>query len=285
VTRSRAGWLLVLGGSVLALALQALTPVGVPLYDGVVVQEPYRFLHPTGDQATSPGSFSETVSVENGGSPVIVAPTTEQPPQAQLIAQRDAFLIPGGVTSIKVSVTPVDPQGTLPAGSTIAGNVYRFAVTDQADRRLAPKPCNGCRSLVLRAPDGTENAAIMRFADGAWQSVQTIHAGTVAMYQANPTVLGDYAVVARAGGVGDATGEDVMLLVLGGGAALLFAAFIGLMFLRARPTPLAPSRPGRGLREGDGDSTDTAVARRSVSDRVPSKRKGSRPPRSGRSGE
>ncbi len=284
MTRTRAGWLLVLGASALALGLQVLAPVGVPLYDGVVIQEPYRFLEPIGDQTGDPGSFSNTLPVDDRGSPVIVAPTTEQPPQAQLIAQRDAFLVPDGVTSITVSITPVGPAAPPPAGSTIAGNVYRFSVTDDSGTLLAPKPCDGCRSLVLRAPDGTENAAIMHLADGTWESVATVHAGTVAMYQANPAVLGDFAVVAGPGGSpGD--GVDVTLLVLGGGIALVFVAFVGLMFLRARPTSLAPSLPGRARGEGDGRSSDRTATGRSVAERVPSKRKGSRRPRSGRPGE
>lgn len=283
--RTRAGWLLVLAGSALALGLQAVSPVGVPLYDGVVVQEPYRFLRPTSGQVGDPGSFSRSLSLDDGRAPVIVAPTTEQPPQAQLITQEDAFLVPDGVTSVKVSVSPIDPPGPPPEGSTIAGNVYRFAVTDESDVRLVPKPCDGCRSLLLRAPDGTVNAALMRFADGAWQDVATNHAGTLATYQANPDVLGDYAVVQGGGGAGDPA-ADLTFVVLGGGIALLIAAFVGLMVLRGRPTPLAPSTPGRGRAESEaGRSAGGSRVGRNVAERVPSKRKGSRRPRSGRPGE
>ena len=57
-TDRRRGWLAVLAGAVLVLAIQVAAPVGVPLYDGVVVQEPYRYLHPTGDHVGSPTSGS-----------------------------------------------------------------------------------------------------------------------------------------------------------------------------------------------------------------------------------
>ena len=41
----------------------------------------------------------------------------------------------------------------LPAGP-ILGNAYRFSVTDQSGSELDITPCDGCVSLVLRAPEG-----------------------------------------------------------------------------------------------------------------------------------
>jgi hypothetical protein len=51
------GWLAVALGLGFALALQLASPVGVPLYDGVIVNEPYRYLQPSGGQPGDPSYF------------------------------------------------------------------------------------------------------------------------------------------------------------------------------------------------------------------------------------
>ena len=266
MTRFRLGVLLVLGGSLLALALQVGAPVIVPLYDGVAVAEPYRYLHPSGDQAGAPTSSSETELVLEGVSPVVVAATTEIPPQAQLIAQRDAFVLTSGATSVRAVITPIDPPAQ-PTTGAILGNVYRLSVTDQTGAELQIRTCDGCVSIALRAPDGGPPAIVMRFVDGAWEAVLTRHGGAVALYQTNPVSTGIYAVVATGESGG---GIDVVVLLAGGGIALIFLAFIALLFLRAGPAqrPAAPS---------------THAGTAQPTGRVPSKRRGSKRPPSGRS--
>ena len=75
--RSRAlGWLAIGVGLGLALAVQVRAPVGVPLYDGVVTAEPYRYLHPTGGQVGDPASASSTEDVSSTQSPVFALATT-----------------------------------------------------------------------------------------------------------------------------------------------------------------------------------------------------------------
>jgi hypothetical protein len=276
VTRHRLGVLLVVGGSALALAIQVAAPVMVPLYDGVQVAEPYRYLHPSGDQVGNPGEASETQLVLEGVSAVVVAATTEIPPQAQLIAQRDAFVLTPGATSIVASITPIDPP-TQPTTGPIQGNVYRFSVTDQSGTALQIKACEGCVSIAMRAPDGGPPATIMRFADGAWQPVLTRHGGAVALYQTNPVATGIYAVVATGetgggiGGVLESLLDDPLLLLAAGGIALIFIAFIALVYVRARPPQVTAAEFPRA---GSGQPTG----------RVPSKRRGSKRPPSGRSG-
>jgi hypothetical protein len=244
----RLGWLLILAGAAIALAVQVAQPVGVPLYDGVVVQEPYRFLHPTGDQTGTPTSYTGQKPVSNGPSPIFAAATTENPPQAQLISQRNAFEVTPGATAVLVSVTPIEPPGPPPEGSTIAGNVYRFSVTDQSGTPLDVRQCAGCLSLLLRAPAETEAAAIKRFADGAWQNVETVHAGMVDLYQTNATAMGDYAVIAtnlEVPGEGMIFGVD-QLVAVGGGIVivlLLIAAFLLLRVKQAPPEPEPAPRP------------------------------------------
>ena len=263
----RLGWLAVLGGGLLALGLQLAAPVGVPLYDGVVVSEPYRFLHPTGNQAGSPSSYSHSAPVTEAVSPLIAAFTPENPPQAQLIAQADAFVLTQGAGSLEVSIAPIEAPAP-PADGSIAGNVYRFSVTDQAGTSLAAKACDGCRSLLLRAPVGIGDASIGRYVNGAWVKVETLHAGAVDLYQSNVTALGDYAVVTVGSAQpGDSSGGDTPglaidpLILLGGGALigwLLILAFVVRSRTRPAPIPGSQAAGGRG--------------------RIPSKRKAPRRP-------
>lgn len=261
-TDRRLGLFAVLAGALLALAVQVAAPVSVPLYDGVVVQEPYRFLHPTSDQAGDPTTYADTKPVTEAASPAFAAATTESPPQAQLIAQADAFALTSGVTSLNVWITPIDAPAP-PAGGTIAGNVYRFSVTDQAGHPAAPKACEGCRSLLLRAPDGVLEAEIMRFVDGAWVDVETVHAGMVGLYQTNANVLGVFAVIA--GGSSQPVAGLDLLVILGGGALLVWVLVVAfIVWRRTRPAPI----PG------------TTAATRA---RIPSKRKAPRRPPPGRS--
>ena len=262
------GWLAVAVGLGLALAVQIREPVGVPLYDGVVVAEPYRYLHPTGaDQAGEPTSAESTKAVDADFSPVIAVATTEQPPQAQLIAQNDAFQLPDGTTELRISIMAVDPE-VQPTTGSIAGNVYRVAITNQAGAPVTAKPCGTCRSIILRAPEGVTEGTIGHLEDGAWVTVETTHAGVVGMFQVNATGLGDFAVLAGTGPAGPAgSGGGLDPLLFGAIAlALFFVAVAALFWYRRRPPPVPVARlgPGRG--------------------RVPSKRKGPRRPPSGRSG-
>jgi hypothetical protein len=267
VRRRRLGILLVVGGSALALALQVGAPVGVPLYDGVAVVEPYRYLEPQGNQVGPATSYSDSKAVLEGVSPVVTAATLESPPQAQLIAQRGAFELTAGALTLVAKITPIDPPGQPEAGS-ILGNVYRFSVTDDSGTELRITPCDGCVSLVLRAPEGGPPATIMQFVGGAWKPLETRHAGTVALYQTNPRSTGTFAVVAT--GESQGGGVDLVLLLAIGGIALIFIAFVALLYLRARPAPLPAAKFPR-----------TGPAGPSL--RVPSKRRGSKRPASGRS--
>jgi len=257
----RFGWLTVLVGLGLAVALQIGSPVSRPLYDGVVVAEPYRYLHPVGDQPGDPTSAIETKAVAGGQSPFFVVATEEQPPQAQLVAQQDAFEVPAGMTELRAAITPVDPA-SQPTDGSIAGNVYRFTVTDQDGRSLAPKACDGCRTLVMRSPEGVTEGAIARLDGQTWTKLQTFQTAGIA--QANVDAIADFAFLT--GSSGGLSG-DLEPLVFGGVAlALFFAIVAGLFWYRRRPAPVPIARlgPGRG--------------------RVPSKRKGPRRPPSGRSG-
>ena len=269
MTRRRLGALLVVGGGALALALQVVAPVGVPLYDGVEVVEPYRYLHPASGQTGDPTSFSATIEVAEGVSPTIAARTAEQPPQAQMIVQRGSFDLTSASTAVIASITPIEPPAQPPGGQ-ILGNVYRFTVTDQTGDPLHLRVCSGCVSLVLRAPEGSPPGTLMRFEGGAWSPLETLHAGTIGLYQTNPTATGTYAIVATGAAAGGG-GVDVVVLLAVAGVALIFVSFVALLYLRARPAAL----PVAEFRRGE-------VARPPA--RTPTRKKRSRRPPSGRSG-
>lgn len=248
----RLGWFAVAAGSLLVLAIQVAQPVGVPLYDGVVVQEPYRFLHPSGDQAGSPSSYSGETPVTTDTSPIFSAYTSENPPQAQLIATRGAFTLTPGATKVLVSITPIEPPPAA-ADGPIVGNVYRFIVTDQAGTPLEVRNCPACMTLRLRAPEGTSHAALRRYADGAWHEVETFHEGVGGTFVTNVLALGDYAVVS----LEEIGSGDVDPLILVGGGAVAVILLIGLfLLLRVRQAPPQPEPAPRS--------------------RIPSKRKGRR---------
>lgn len=267
MSRERAlGWLTVFAGLGLALVVQGIAPVGVPLYDGVIVPEPYRYLHPVGDQPGDPTSADTTKDVHGNQTPVFAVATDEQPPQAQMVAKEDAFQLPPGAAALHVTITPVDPT-VQPTQGAIAGNVYRFAVTTTDGQALQPKSCDSCRTMVLRGPDDLLEGTIAHLEGGAWVDVATLHAGLAAMFQTNANAMGDYAILAATGGSGNGGNGGADLLLFSGVAlALFFVAVGGLFWYRRRPAPvpMANLGPGRG--------------------RIPSKRKGPRRPPNGRSG-
>lgn len=249
-----AGIAALIAGTALAFVVQLLAPVGVPLYDGQPVTEPYRYLHPSGDQTGDPTSFSSDFALKAGDSPPVPAFTAEQPPQAQLVAQQGAFVVGAGATGIKVTITPIDAQ-VLPADGTIAGNVYRFSVTDQAGTALSIRTCDGCITIALRAPDGVSDGKLERLSGGAWVDVATSHAAGV--YNTNPVALGDYAIVTGSGGSAGAGGDGGergllfglpfdQVVVAGGASVVLVLLFAAALLVRGRRSAPAPVR-GRSI--------------------------------------
>jgi hypothetical protein len=247
-------------GLILAFLVQLAVPVGVPLYDGVLVPDAYRYLQPTGDQLGDPPSAVKTVDVAGGTSPAFIVATAENVPQAQLVVQMGAFQLPPGASQITVSITPVAPPAQ-PAEGSIAGNVYRFAINDQSGTPLAIKQCDNCRTMVLRAPPEVSDGSIGVYRSGAWSSVTTFHAGIASMYQADLGGAGDYAVIAGPGATPGGSGGADLLLFGALALALFFAAVAGLFWYRRRPPPVPVARLG-----GRGD-------------RVPSKRGSRKRPR------
>ncbi len=192
--RPRIVWVWPLVGlALLAVVSVALPYRSAPLYDGLVVEEPYRFLDPALGGPGHPSSASDTLDLNEGQSPNIYTATSEYPPQAQIIAERGAFILRSGTTQLMVTLEPVDaPPASVPG--QIAGNVYQVRVVDQSGVELAMQP-GLTATVVLRAPVGFTNGSLYQLVADAWQPVATDNAGLPDMYAANVSTFGDFAVV------------------------------------------------------------------------------------------
>ena len=82
------------GLSIIAVVRLATSVGSPPLYDGVVVQDTYRYLEPGPGQAGAPTSFQKSVTVPQAAGLLFAAATGESPPQAQLIAPEGSFAVP-----------------------------------------------------------------------------------------------------------------------------------------------------------------------------------------------
>jgi hypothetical protein len=193
-------WALSLPAAVLAIgfiaiaAVQHVAPVANrPLYDGVVVEEPYRWLDPPAGAPGDPQSASGTAPVESGSSPLIALATSEQPPQAQIFAGPGSLNLPAGATSVTFSITPVRPEAA-PSVGYLAGNVYRISVTDQ-DGVALTAPASAQVSIAIRGPADATNATIERYVGGAWVPLASEPTGFTSSYLAVVTEFGDFALV------------------------------------------------------------------------------------------
>jgi hypothetical protein len=243
-----------LGGAI-ALAAQLVAPVRLPLYDGVVVEDPYRYLSPGSGQAGSPTAYSTKKTPEGGVSPAFVAATTENPPQAQLIAGVGAFALPAGATAVTISIRAV-PTTVTPTIGAIAGNVYRVAVTDGTGAALAITAATDLHpTLTLRVPADITDATIGQLTASGWQLMPTSHGGLFALFSTNPNELGDFALINTAGGTAQNLGP-----LVGGALALIVVAAVAIFLFvrRRRAIAFAEARASRG--------------------HVPSRRKPPRPP-------
>jgi hypothetical protein len=105
--------------------------------------------------------------------------------------------MPAGTTSIKVSIEPVTPE-SLPSGWTIAGNVYRFTVTNQAGQPVTGQASGGV-TIELRGPATLNAPAIEHFSGGKWSELAADSVGQPNMFTAVVTDFGDFALVEPAG--------------------------------------------------------------------------------------
>lgn len=232
------------------VAAQVARPVHLPLFDGVVVVDPYRYLSPPSGGEGSPTSGKGTFPIEAGKSPSFAVYTSETPPQAELLAKGGELAVGSGTSSVTVTIDPVPPAGS--SSQAVAGNVYRFAVVDQSGAALE-LAAGQTITLAMRGPPGTAvDATIARFADGAWQPVKTAPSGLQDLFLTNAEAFGDFAVLGQV--APSANGLDPELLLW----ALVGAGLIVLVAWRFGGTsnPLVQSNPpGRRPRRRKRDKT------------------------------
>jgi hypothetical protein len=242
VSNARIGAASLAVGLVVIASAQILAPLArPPLYDGVVVEEPYRYLSPSPGEAGAPTSYAGTQPVTGATSPAFAAATAESPPQAQLIAQAGAFTVSTVTSSLAVAITPVPPAPP----DSITGNAYRFVVTDQAGEAVSVTS-GSFVTLLLRAPAGLTDVSIVQLVDGVWQTLPTMRGGEPDAYDINVEALGEFAIR----GVAPAVGIDFgpWSRAIGMLAALGFVLVVISMFLPTR-------RPRSGPADSSGRQT------------------------------
>jgi len=185
-------------GFLVIVGAQVARPTVAPLYDGVVVIEPYRYVAPTSGEAGPPTSYDATIRISGATSPSIPAATTENPPQAQLIVPPGGIALTASATAIHVTIRPVAPSGDE-ADPLVAGNVYRIAITDQAGVPLGPTT-GTLWTVVLRAPGGVTDATVGRFSAGSWAQLATSTPSQPGIFLANASSVGDFAILVPAAG-------------------------------------------------------------------------------------
>lgn len=265
-------------GLVVVVAAQRFAPLaGPPLYDGVVVEDPYKWLSPPAGFAGGAQPATASGAVQGSQSPDLGVGTPEQPPQAQVFAGQGYLVMPPGTTSISVSIQPV-PPASQPTDGVIAGNVYRISLTNQSGAAISGQASGGV-TIVLRGPPNLPTARIERLTAGSWTALQTDPAGTPHMFTAVVTEFGDFAIVAPIGwvpanagssGPGNAgpagpgaTASNAPTASSGGsagsgsplvpiiGMALTLAIIIGVgVVLARRKPPAAPATSSRARRPG-----------------------------------
>lgn len=228
--RARGDGKLVLLFAVLLLGVLWRVAPGPPLYDALPAPaENYRFLQPPpGVTSAPPTTVDKDVPVENGETPTLAEATDEQPPQAQLIAEANAFAVPPGARSIHLHIGAVPPPSILPRDGDLDGNVYLFQVT-AGGKPVDLRP-GALVTIVLRGLPGLGAAHIETFDGSAWHVVASTPVGYADTYAGNVAHLGLAALVARApgqrGGGGGGLPSWVVALVA---ALALGAATAGLV--------------------------------------------------------
>ena len=191
--RRSASVALAAGMLLIALARVAI-PSAPPLYDGVVVVEPYRWLEPPPGKPGDPQGASATVAARKRQSPLIALATPEMVPQAQIYAVPGELSVPAGTQTVNASIEPIVAEGS-PSDGHIDGNVYRISVTGDGGTPIVPLPSTRV-SIVLRSTDpNAVDGTIARYSGGAWHPIKTTLESN-GLFLAVVTEFGDFAVIA-----------------------------------------------------------------------------------------
>ena len=182
-------------GLFLVVAAQHMRPIaGPPLYDGVVVFDPYKWLSPPPGLDGGARSAQQTFSGGDlqGG---FGFGTPEEPPQIQIQSVFTSLALPSGTSSVTMSIEPVSTPSARPPNGIVAGNVYEIAITDQNGRSVKPRR-GATVTLVLRGPTSLPEATMERFSGGTWTELQMSWPGVPDTFVADIDEFGEFALVA-----------------------------------------------------------------------------------------
>ncbi len=196
MTARRMGLAALALGLAIAAAAQIAAPLAAPpLYDGVVVVQPYVYVNPPAGKPAGAQGASVHLPMNGHKSPVVVFATPEQPPQAQVVAGDGTLALPSPATALEASITPLDPSvdATAAGAARILGNVYRITIVDQAGAS-ATAPASGLVTVVLRAPEDVPGAQVGLVVGGTWHPLKS-EAMYGSTYVAVVTGFGDFAVI------------------------------------------------------------------------------------------
>ena len=190
----RAARLTLVIGLLLMLAVQLPSHrLPAALYDGVITEDPYRYLQPPPGGQGDPTPATTSAQVDSGSVGQLFAATLESPPQAQVISEPGALVLRDGATSVTLTITPVVPTA-LPTSGRLAGNAYRIAVTDQTGAAVTIRP-GSLVTLVLRGDRPPASGTIAQFVGGAWQALPSDIGGLPDLFSTNMTSFGDFGVL------------------------------------------------------------------------------------------
>lgn len=201
-----------------------------PLYDGLCLVNPYQSF------PAQPGKPAATDAVKtldvSGGEPATELITGETPPQAILDLGESVLDIPAGISSIRLTITPVTPPSIAPGDGRIDGNVYRIVAS--TDRGAPINLRSGATGEVLLRPT-SENPSVSKVIerlDGdRWTRLDTAPMNCADTQSAVTRSLGDFAIVVPGGSPPAAPegGGAPVGLILVGALVLVLGAVIGLV--------------------------------------------------------
>jgi hypothetical protein len=201
------------------LALAALAAVrsgggGPPLYDGICAPPSYAVLGSTPGPASASATYSsaELATTQELATPPQIAP------QAQVIVGSGTFSPAAGASTVTLTITPVKPPATRPAGS-IDGNVYDVEATSSG-KPVAVAADHPVTIALESTSSGGPTLTLEHLAGGRWTALKTFPSGCGSTFDAAAPSLGLFALVAQSGssggggGSGGGSGPSILLILV-----------------------------------------------------------------------
>jgi hypothetical protein len=202
---------------------------GPAIYDGLPIgTPPYRYLDPPPGTPKTPPPSTVSAHVVLADNPAGVSLSTKEPkPQADVSVPTQLLIVPAGVTTVTVSVGPVQPPPAAPSDGRIDGNVYRIDVLSPSGQHLVMQPGAGSVFPVrLRGTGSLREPHVESYANGVWTRLAFTHPET-GIFSFQPSQPGRFALVLPPGhsifGPGLTAGVAIggALLVVGGVLAVI----------------------------------------------------------------